>query len=416
MTRFTDDDFTLNTVSTVGVDFKWKLMTVNEEEVTVQVWDTAGQERFHKITKAYYRGSHGIVLVYDVTNPSSLENIDYWMKNIRDNSDPRVQTCLVGNKVDLRESHGLGRETVESQNGQQIANRHSSDFFECSAKTGVNVEDAFDSIVQKVCDTWFVKPPTPSSYKAKSKGRIRRTFGHRRNKKDEGERPVKNESLWSPQRTHSPISQTHDSSSSHPYLQGDEVGDRGEHCRLNSNTSTTSVTSSFSMGSSSVSGVTTTTLAGSSHSGSGGVGGGFTPSSGNTPPRDGEKSPSSSSSAGGDLIGASGRRPSGLPSPPLSAGVGPYGSFNSRITATCGGRHASPTPLQHWPEGGTESEGSLASVSSNRPSESTPSTVGGSEVGGEDKPSHWGTTSSTGSGGGRSRGSSERSGGSMNAS
>ncbi|CAN0392926.1 unnamed protein product, partial [Laminaria digitata] len=114
-------------------------------------------QRFHKITQAYYRGSHGIVLVYDVSDPETLDNIAYWMKCIRDNAGSnRVQICLVGNKVDLREEAGQGGKgvkglsMVQTYRGRAIAEQFGADYFECSAKTGRMVEDAFVKVATKV--------------------------------------------------------------------------------------------------------------------------------------------------------------------------------------------------------------------------------------------------------------------------
>ncbi|CAM9788324.1 unnamed protein product [Phaeothamnion confervicola] len=115
--RFTEDTFNPSLVGTVGVDFKMKPVQIDGEDVLLQVWDTAGQERFHKITRAYYRGSHGIVIVYDLSNPATLENIEYWMRNIQDNAGQTVKTCLVGNKMDLRDELEAAEEAVGGGGG-----------------------------------------------------------------------------------------------------------------------------------------------------------------------------------------------------------------------------------------------------------------------------------------------------------
>jgi small GTP-binding protein len=103
MIRWTEDSFSTDLVGTVGVNFKTKREVVGGEFVHAQVWDTAGQEQFHKITTSYYKGAHGIMLVYDVSDPKSWDNIQYWVKNIRAHASESVQVVLVGNKVDLRE-------------------------------------------------------------------------------------------------------------------------------------------------------------------------------------------------------------------------------------------------------------------------------------------------------------------------
>ncbi len=114
-------------------------------DVMCQVWDTAGQERFHKITTAYYKGASGIVLVYDVTSRASFENVSYWMENIQRNTLD-TEVILIANKVDL--AAGSQPETiVSSAEGRAAAEAQGVHFFfECSAKSGRSVADAFHTI------------------------------------------------------------------------------------------------------------------------------------------------------------------------------------------------------------------------------------------------------------------------------
>ena len=100
--RWTEDRYLATLTGTVGVNFKSKKVTIDEEAVHIQVWDTAGQQQFHKITTSYYRGAHGIMVVYDVSDPESLANVEYWIKNIKTHASPSVRLLLVGNKTDLR--------------------------------------------------------------------------------------------------------------------------------------------------------------------------------------------------------------------------------------------------------------------------------------------------------------------------
>jgi small GTP-binding protein len=100
--RWNEDRFSSTLVGTVGVNFKTKKVCVEEETVSVQVWDTAGQEQFHQITTSYYRGAHAIMVVYDISDKRSLENVEYWIKNIKAHASPAVHVCLVANKTDLR--------------------------------------------------------------------------------------------------------------------------------------------------------------------------------------------------------------------------------------------------------------------------------------------------------------------------
>ncbi|CAM9217813.1 unnamed protein product, partial [Ectocarpus sp. 12 AP-2014] len=183
MDRFMEDYFSITKVQTLGVDFKLKTIFLNDEEVDLQVWDTAGQQKFHKITQAYYRGSHGIVLVYDMSDPKTLDNTAYWMRSIRDTAGSnRVQICLIGNKVDLREEVGPeGQQQdlagmVETSTGRKVAEEFGAEYFECSAKTGCMVEEAFIATATKAYEAHLVKPSTPST-------RIRRRLGRKKHRR-----------------------------------------------------------------------------------------------------------------------------------------------------------------------------------------------------------------------------------------
>ena len=94
ITRFMYDSFDTAYQATIGIDFLSKTMYLEDRTVRLQLWDTAGQERFHVITKAYYKGAHGIALVYDVTDRRTLDNIDYWLGNIADNAQEEVEQVL----------------------------------------------------------------------------------------------------------------------------------------------------------------------------------------------------------------------------------------------------------------------------------------------------------------------------------
>ena len=143
--RFADKNFSPSTLSTTGVDYKTHYARINGKRVKCQVWDTAGQERFHVITRAYYRGAHGIVLVYDVTDKNTLENIGYWMDSIQKHASSSVEKILVANKVDLP-----GR--LESKHGEEIAKAHGVKYIETSAKTGSNVQAAFIGLAKDIIE------------------------------------------------------------------------------------------------------------------------------------------------------------------------------------------------------------------------------------------------------------------------
>nr|AAM64619.1 putative Ras-like GTP-binding protein [Arabidopsis thaliana] len=144
--RFSDDTFTTSFITTIGIDFKIRTVELDGKRIKLQIWDTAGQERFRTITTAYYRGAMGILLVYDVTDESSFNNIRNWMKNIEQHASDNFNKILVGNKADMDES----KRAVPTAKGQALADEYGIKFFETSAKTNLNVENVFMSIAKDI--------------------------------------------------------------------------------------------------------------------------------------------------------------------------------------------------------------------------------------------------------------------------
>ncbi|PQP96866.1 ras-related protein RABE1a [Prunus yedoensis var. nudiflora] len=136
-----------------SIDFKIRTIELDGKRIKLQIWDTAGQERFRTITTAYYRGAMGILLVYDVTDESSFNNIRNWIRNIEQHASDNVNKILVGNKADMDES----KRAVPTSKGQALADEYGIKFFETSAKTNLNVEEVFFSIArdikQRLADT-----------------------------------------------------------------------------------------------------------------------------------------------------------------------------------------------------------------------------------------------------------------------
>jgi len=154
--RYTQNEFATDYMPTIGIDFRLKTVTVKGKTVKVQVWDTAGQERFRTITHNYYRGAHGIALVYDVTNDSSFQNIRKWIQDVHTYAEQSVNIVLIGNKADL-----ASKRVVDKVKGQQLADEYDIKFFETSAKTNANVEEAFSSLVDMVCERMFGNQAPP---------------------------------------------------------------------------------------------------------------------------------------------------------------------------------------------------------------------------------------------------------------
>ncbi|XP_050666627.1 ras-related protein Rab-37 isoform X2 [Leptidea sinapis] len=132
-----------NFSATVGIGFTNKVVTVDSVKVKLQIWDTAGQERFRSVTHAYYRDAHALLLLYDVTNKTSFDNIRAWLGEIREYAQDDVVIMLLGNKSDS----GLER-AVRREEGQRLAREYQVAFMETSAKTGLNVEAAFAHVAR----------------------------------------------------------------------------------------------------------------------------------------------------------------------------------------------------------------------------------------------------------------------------
>jgi len=145
--RFADDMFSGSYITTIGVDFKIRTINVNDERVKLQIWDTAGQERFRTITSTYYRGTHGVIVVYDVTNAESFVNVKRWLHEIDQNCDV-VNKVLVGNKNDQPEN-----KVVETEDAKRFALQMGVETFETSAKDNINIEDVFQHITKLVLKT-----------------------------------------------------------------------------------------------------------------------------------------------------------------------------------------------------------------------------------------------------------------------
>ncbi|XP_066293783.1 ras-related protein Rab-35-like isoform X1 [Branchiostoma lanceolatum] len=142
--RFADNTFSGTYITTIGVDFKIRTTEMNGEKVKLQIWDTAGQERFRTITSTYYRGTHGVIVVYDVTSADSFVNVKRWLHEIDQNCDV-VNRILVGNKNDCPE-----RKVVETGDAQRFADQMGIKLFETSAKENINVEEMFNEVTRQV--------------------------------------------------------------------------------------------------------------------------------------------------------------------------------------------------------------------------------------------------------------------------
>ena len=147
--QYTENTFHEVHMSTVGLDHKTKNVQIDGKTYKIQIWDTAGQERFRTITKNYFKGAHGIILIYDVTSNDTFESVRNWIKQIKQEVDDKVCIILVGNKIDMEEQR-----VVTKEQGESMANEYGLTHYECSAKTGENVERSFNELVKKTVENF----------------------------------------------------------------------------------------------------------------------------------------------------------------------------------------------------------------------------------------------------------------------
>lgn len=145
LSRFTRNEFNLDSKSTIGVEFATRSIQVDSKTIKAQIWDTAGQERYRAITSAYYRGAVGALLVYDISKHQTYENVTRWLKELRDHADANIVIMLVGNKSDLRHLRA-----VPTDEAKAFASENHLSFIETSALDASNVELAFQNILTEI--------------------------------------------------------------------------------------------------------------------------------------------------------------------------------------------------------------------------------------------------------------------------
>lgn len=163
--RFADDTYTESYISTIGVDFKIRTIDLDGKTIKLQIWDTAGQERFRTITSSYYRGAHGIIVVYDCTDQESFNNVKTWLEEIDRYACDNVNKLLVGNKSDLHT-----KKVVDYTTAKEYADQLGIPFLETSAKNAMNVEQAFMTMAAEIKSR--VGPPSSAAGDQTSKLKI----------------------------------------------------------------------------------------------------------------------------------------------------------------------------------------------------------------------------------------------------
>lgn len=145
LSRFTRNEFNLETKSTIGVEFATRTISVDGKTLKAQIWDTAGQERYRAITAAYYRGAVGALLVYDISKHATYVNVTRWLKELRDHADSNIVIMLVGNKSDLKHLRA-----VPTEEAKAFSTENGLSFIETSALDASNVESAFQTILTDI--------------------------------------------------------------------------------------------------------------------------------------------------------------------------------------------------------------------------------------------------------------------------
>ena len=143
--RYLRHEFLEDTKSTVGVEFGSKKLILENTSIKLQIWDTAGQERYRSITSAYYKGSKGCFIVYDITNLQSFEDIGKWFEEIKRSGDKGVSIILVGNKCDLEKDR-----KVSIEMGKNKAKEMNCAFYETSALNNTMIEEVFKAICEDI--------------------------------------------------------------------------------------------------------------------------------------------------------------------------------------------------------------------------------------------------------------------------
>ncbi|KAJ1379879.1 Small GTPase superfamily [Sesbania bispinosa] len=145
LARFARNEFSLDSKSTIGVEFQTRTLVVDHKTVKAQIWDTAGQERYRAVTSAYYRGAVGAMLVYDITKRQTFDHIPRWLEELRSHADKNIVIILIGNKCDLE-----NQRDVPTEDAKEFAEKEGLFFLETSALEATNVETAFMTVLTEI--------------------------------------------------------------------------------------------------------------------------------------------------------------------------------------------------------------------------------------------------------------------------
>ena len=145
--KYCKNEFLGSYVATIGIDFQLKYLNINDKKIKIQIWDTAWEERYRVVTKNYFNTSDGFIIIYDITNRESFDNINNWIEQINTLVGNKTKCIIFGNKNDLTHLR-----KVETNEGEELAKQYKYKFYETSAKDGCNIEDGFYNIVMDILE------------------------------------------------------------------------------------------------------------------------------------------------------------------------------------------------------------------------------------------------------------------------
>ena len=145
--RFAENKFLKNHLATIGIDYRTKVLNINNKNVKLKIWDTAGQERYHNITSNIFKGTDGILLVFDITDELSFQKIQDWIEQIKSNlPENEIGIVLLGNKCDVEQR------AVTQEQGEELAEKLDIKYFETSALNGTGINEAFESLTKIIME------------------------------------------------------------------------------------------------------------------------------------------------------------------------------------------------------------------------------------------------------------------------
>ena len=145
--NYTENYFSEKLIATIGLENKVKTINIRGLNTKLQIWDTAGQEKFHSLTKGFFRNTDGILLIFDLTNKESFNNIKTWIEEVEDNSDSKTKKLLVGNKIDMKDNIVVSNNEIDN-----LCKKKKINYIEVSGKQNINVSKAFETLVNLIID------------------------------------------------------------------------------------------------------------------------------------------------------------------------------------------------------------------------------------------------------------------------